>query len=160
MNIKIVPIRADFLQKARQAGLDDQNQPVQKMIAEGGEPCRDLLRRARPGEEILLASYCPFSKPGPYKEYGPIFIMANESNESPALTELPLPAGKGTGYLADSFILRAYSEDERIVDASVVEAENADRDISQLFNREVVSFILVRFVAYGCYGFRVERRQQ
>lgn len=157
MKINIVPIRSDFLQKVRQAGLDDQNQPVEKIVAEGGEPCRDLLRRARPGEEILVASYCPFSKPGPYKEYGAVFVMAQESNEEPNLTELPLPTGRDTDYLPDSFILRAYSEEERIVDASIVQAENADKALSQLFNREEVSFILVRFAAYGCYGFRVER---
>ena len=70
MKYQITPIRKDFLIKVRESGIDDQNQPIVHFIAEGGEPCRDVLRRAVAGEELILASYCPFSKPGPFKEYG------------------------------------------------------------------------------------------
>ena len=54
--LRVVPIRASFVERARREGLDDQNQPVERHIAEGGEPCRDALRRARPGEALILAS--------------------------------------------------------------------------------------------------------
>ena len=56
MNYKITPIRSDFLIKVREAGIDDQNQPVVTQVAMGGEPCRDVLRRANVGEALILAS--------------------------------------------------------------------------------------------------------
>ncbi len=37
---KIVPVRDDFLVRARNEGIDDLGQPVQRMFATGGEPCR------------------------------------------------------------------------------------------------------------------------
>ncbi|TQV84915.1 DUF1203 domain-containing protein [Aliikangiella coralliicola] len=157
MKFKIIPIRPDFLLKVRNAGIDDQNQPIEKMIAQGGEPCRDVLRRALPGEEIILASYCPFTRPGPYKEYGAVFVLAEQSSEVPDFNRLPLPSGSETDYLGDTFVVRAYSEDERIVDASLSMAGDAQKVIEQFFSNEEVHFILVRFAAYGCYAFRIER---
>lgn len=64
MKIAIRPIKEDFLLKVREASLDDQNQKVVRLTAAGGEPCRDVLRRAKPGEELILASYCPFTVAG------------------------------------------------------------------------------------------------
>ena len=82
MKYQITPIRNDFLIKVRESSIDDQTQPIVHIIANGGEPCRDVLRRAVAGEELILASYCPFSKPGPFKEYGAVFVLANQSDES------------------------------------------------------------------------------
>jgi hypothetical protein len=154
----IIPVRTDFLMKVRNAGLDDQNQPVQTMIAQGGEPCRDVLRRALPGEALILASYCPFTQSGPYKEYGPIFVLANASSTPPDLTTLPMPDGAATGYLADIFVLRAYNNAEEIVDAQLASPDTTNAILDQFFSNPDVSFILVRFAAYGCYAFRLEQR--
>ncbi|WP_432454201.1 DUF1203 domain-containing protein [Agarivorans sp. QJM3NY_29] len=153
----ITPIRPDFLLKARNAGLDDQNQAVVFKIAEGGEPCRDILRRARAGEKIILASYCPFGAPGPYKEYGPIFIRAQASDEQPDLTQLPLPSGKDTDYLGQNFVLRAYNRGEEIVDAELVSPSNAQLVLDNFLSNPVVEFVLLRFAAYGCYALKIER---
>ena len=157
MKMKIVPIRADFIHKTRNAGLDDQNQPVVRSIAVGGEPCRDVLRRARPGEEILLASYCPFSVPGPYKEYGAVFLLANEPEQQPDYSRFPLPTGSDTDYLGETLVLRAYNSSEQIVDAHVTTPAEAEAMLGELFANLEVTFVLTRFVAYGCYGFRIER---
>jgi hypothetical protein len=90
VNINIAPIPTSFLQQVREQGLDHLGQQVKRVRAEGGEPCRDVLRRARPGEELILASFTPFSKPGPYKEYGPVFVLANDPDETVAREQLPL----------------------------------------------------------------------
>ena len=156
MKFRIVPIRPDFLQKARMVGIDDQNQPVDRMTAKGGEPCREVLRGAMPGEKLILASYCPFTKTGPYKEYGPVFILADQHNETFDDTRLPLPQGNSTDYLGENFVLRAYSTEERIVDAKLSSPQHAESDLEALFANEQVSFILVRYAAYGCYSFKVE----
>lgn len=152
---RITPIRTDFLQRARVSGLDDQNQPVERSIATGGEPCRDALRRALPGEEIILASYCPFKLSGPYKEYGPVFILATEIEELVDLSSLPM-TGKHR-YFSTVFVLKGYSSDERIVDSVLTSLEDAEERLESLFVRSDVDFVLARFCAYGCYACRIER---
>src|SRR5690348_515654 len=115
MTISIPPLPDDFLQRARIAATDDQGQPVKRVVATGGEPCRDVLRRAREGEELILASFSPFKLAGPYKEYGPVFLLANPSNEPVVRDTLPL--NEATPYLREQFVIRAYSAAEEIVDA-------------------------------------------
>jgi hypothetical protein len=160
VQIAIRPIRNDFLLKVRDAGLDDQNQRIVHLIANGGEPCRDVLRRALPGEALILASYCPFTVAGPYKEYGPIFILASASTEFVDYQALPLPTGGVTDYLRDHqpIVLRAYSKAENILAAEVFSRPaEAPEILERLFENDQVDFVLARYAAYGCYGFRIER---
>lgn len=157
MKYKIIPVRADFLEKVRNAGIDDQNQEVEISYADGGEPCRDVLRGAKPNEKLILASYCPFTKSGPYKEYGPIFILENQSEENFDDTKLPLPTGVDTDYLGKMFVLKAYCENERILDSKLATPEDANAILDEYFAIDKVSFVIARYAAYGCYSFRVQR---
>ncbi|AOT08740.1 DUF1203 domain-containing protein [Pseudoalteromonas luteoviolacea] len=157
MNYKVVAIRPDFLDKVRNLGIDDQNQPVEILEAKGGEPCRDVLRGAKAGEKLILASYCPFTKAGPYKEYGPVFVLANPESEKFDNTKLPLPSGSETDYLGHTFVLRAYCSNERIIDAKLTSPEQAESDLEEFLANEKVSFVIARYAAYGCYSFRVDR---
>jgi hypothetical protein len=152
---KIRAIRAEFLDKVRMQGLDDLGQAVERHIAVGGEPCRDVLRAALPGEAIILASYCPFTVPGPYKEYGPVYVLAEASTVTPALDALP--TGADRGYFGKVFVLRAYSKEERIVDALLTTPATAETELRQLLAQDRVDFVLARFAGYGCYGCRIER---
>ncbi len=152
--IRIVPLADAFLARVR-AGADDQGQPVERHVAQGGELLRDCLRRALPGEAILLASYCPFTVAGPYREYGPVFVSASPQ-PAPRLDALPLDGEQP--YLGASFVLRAYSRDERIVGATLTTASTAARNLDVFLARDDVAFVLARFAAYGCYALRVERR--
>lgn len=151
--IRIVPLADAFLARVR-AGADDQGQPVERHVAQGGEPLRDCLRRALPGEAILLASYCPFTVAGPYREYGPVFVSASPQ-PAPRLDALPLD-GKQP-YLGASFVLRTYSVDERIVDAKLSSPFTAVDDMQAFLARDEVAFVLGRYAAYGCHALRVER---
>ncbi|MBQ5946523.1 DUF1203 domain-containing protein [Massilia sp. ST3] len=151
--IRIVPLPFAYLERAR-AGVDDLGQPVERHVAQGGEPLRDLLRRAEPGEAILLASYCPFTQAGPFREYGPVFLSAAGQGAAPPGA---LPFEGETPYLGASFVLRAYSASERIVDARVSSPDAAAGDLDALFARADTDFVLARFTAYGCYALRIER---
>jgi len=162
MHYKITPIRRDFLIKVREVGIDDQNQAVVYIIAEGGEPCRDVLRRAKAGEELILASYCPFTKMGPYKEYGAVFVLKNESNETVNYSTFSLAThSEGSDYfgdyLSDSFVVRAYDNEESIYDARLVSSLNVQQTISEFFAQSQVKFIMARYAAYGCYALRLDR---
>ena len=151
---RIAPLRPSFLTRVRTEGLDDLGQEVKRLIAEGGEPCRDVLRRAQPGEELILASYSPFSKPGPYREFGPVFVLANEAS-SPADDVLAI--GSDDDYLRRQFVIRAYSHEEAIVDAAMVSAGEAQQVIEQFFAREDCAFVHARFPTYGCFAARFDR---
>jgi Protein of unknown function (DUF1203) len=155
LRARIAPIAPPFLAQARSAGTDALGQPVKRVIAQGGEPCRDVLRRAKPGEPLLLASYSPFARPGPYREYGPIYVLAEASDE--AVHRDALPVGSETDYLRGQFAIRAYSFDEEIVDASLVAAEDAQQVIDRFLAREDVAFLHARFPSYGCFACRIER---
>jgi hypothetical protein len=152
---QIVPIKSEFLTRTRELGLDDQGQKVERLLANGGELCRDVLRAARAGEELILASYCPFDQAGPYKEFGPVFMLANPDDTQAFPTSFPVSAERE--YFGKQFVLRAYSKTERIVDACLSTPEQFESDLQRFLANADVAFVLARFAAYGCYGCRIER---
>lgn len=155
MRIWIPEIPAEYLEALRNEGLDAQAQAPRRVRAEGGEPCRDVLRRARPGEELLLGSFCPFSKPGPYREFGPVFVLARASDEPVDRRTLPITA-EGDSYLGSHFVLRGYDADESIVSGALVEAEEAPPALRELLELPGVEFVHARFPVFGCFACRVE----
>jgi len=157
MNYQITPLRSDFLLKVRAALIDDQNQGVVESIAKGGEPCRDVLRRAKPGEPLILASYCPFIKASPYKEYGAVFVLKHPAEEVLNFDALSLSTCLSGDYFGDNFVLRAYDGTEAIYDARIVSPLTAEKTIAEFFAQKQVSFIMARYTAYGCYALRIDR---
>lgn len=154
---RIAPIPLAFLDRVRAKRVDDLDQPVKCVSAVGGEPCRDVLRRAFPGEELILASFTPFTLSGPYKEFGPVFVLAHDSSE-PVGRDAIL-AGAPQDYLRAQFVIRAYSEAEEIIGAELLEAENAQAAVDRFFARPEVAFLHVRFPAYGCFACRLDQPQ-
>ena len=152
---RVAEIPSDFLKQVRSEGRDALGQQVKRVIAEGGEPCRDVLRRATKGEELILASFSPFEKPGPYHEYGPIFVLANETAED--IDRQIVPAGADGNYLQQRFAIRAYSENEEILDAALVEPAEAQETVDRFLARNDTAFLHVRFPSYGCFACRLDR---
>jgi Protein of unknown function (DUF1203) len=152
---RITPLDPSFLFRVRTTGLDDQGHEVKRTVAEGGEPCRDVLRRAQPGERLILASHSPFTGTGPYKEFGPVFVLAEESPEPVPLDALA--AGGESDYLRAQFVIRAYSAREEIVGAALVQAGDAQDAVDGFFARNDVAFLHVRFPTYGCFACRLDR---
>jgi hypothetical protein len=152
---RVAAIPPDFLKQVRSTDRDALGQQVKRVVAAGGEPCRDVLRRARKGEELILASFSPFQKPGPYHEYGPVFVLANESAEE--VSRDAVPAGTEGDYLQQRFAIRAYSEDEEILDAALVEPTQAQETVDRFFARADTAFLHVRFPSYGCFACRLDR---
>ncbi|HEX3107506.1 MAG TPA: DUF1203 domain-containing protein [Thermoanaerobaculia bacterium] len=155
IHARVAEIPSDFLKQVRTEGRDALGQQVKRVIAEGGEPCRDVLRRANKGEELILASFSPFAKPGPFHEYGPVFVLANESSE--AVERDVVPAGENGNYLQQRFAIRAYSENEEIIDAALVEPADAQATVDRFFARADTAFLHVRFPSYGCFACRLDR---
>ena len=156
IRVTVPPLPAAFLSRVRSEGIDDLGQVVKHVVAEGGEPCRDVLRRARPLERLILASFTPFAKSGPYKEYGPIFVLADDSGEEIQRDRLP-PAGSERDYLREQFVIRAYSEAEEILDAALIKAADIAPTVERFFNRADTAFLHARFPTYGCFALRIDR---
>lgn len=151
MSIRIAPLPSSFLRRVREDGIDDRDQPVWRMSAQGGEPVRDVLRRAEPGEELILASFSPFTKETPYREFGPVFVLAHPSKET--VTRDAFPAN---GYFRERLVLRAYDERETIRDAEFVTGDPAAA-LARLLDHAETAFVHARFPTYGCFACRVDR---
>jgi hypothetical protein len=151
----IPPLPTEYLERVRTHGIDALAQPVKRVRATGGEPCRDVLRRAQPGEELLLASFSPFTQVGPYREYGPVFVLAHASDEPVARDVLPVIGTQP--YLREQFVIRAYSHAEEILDASLVTQAAAAAAVADFLARDSVAFVHLRFPTYGCFACRIDR---
>ena len=84
--------------------------------------------------------------------------MAEESSES--VDRDALEAGSERDYLRAQFAIRAYSGEEEIVDAALVDARDAQQVIGRFFARDDVAFLHVRFPTYGCFAVRFERARR
>jgi hypothetical protein len=74
---RVEALSPERLEAMRWAGSDDGGNVVfPARTAQGGEPLRCCLKIATPGEQVLLIAYCPFNKPSPYAETGPVFVHA------------------------------------------------------------------------------------
>lgn len=116
MDWQIETLAPAFIQRARREGVDALGQPVRRLAARGGEPLRDALRRARPGEALILASYSPFRLDGPYREFGPVFLAAEPQAESLPSLDVLLA---GPGYFRDAPALRAYDAGQSMLEAAL-----------------------------------------
>lgn len=154
MSIAIPAIPDDFLDRVRVQGIDALGQPVKRVVAAGGEPCRDVLRRARAGEELILASFSPFQRVGPYREYGPVFVLAHPSEERVDRDVLPMTGDDA--YLREQFVVRAYSEAEEILDAALVTRATAAETVAAFLERPATAFLHLRFPTYGCFALRID----
>jgi hypothetical protein len=118
---------------------------------EGGAPLRCCLTEAKVGEAVALIAHRPFVFGGPFAEVGPVYVHAE-----------PCAGYDDTGHYPPGFrhrtqVFRAYSNDNRIHDAVLVDGADAESAISDLFARPDVAFLHSRNVLYGCYMFAIHR---
>jgi len=142
--------RNSFLEQVRVGGLDDLGQPVVRFrSAGGGEPLRDLMRRAVLGEDLLAASYSPFDRIGPFREFGPVYVTV----DSPPAGATPEELFAGD-YFGPELVLRRYDQRHWIADAKRVAKRNAAQLIDIWLAQEGTAFIDARFSEYGCFACR------
>ena len=148
----ITAFPVDFCTRVRATGRDAFDRPVQVIVAEGGEPVRDQLRRALPGERIILCSYQSIPLPSTFAEIGPIFIGAEASDGTPVhCDELP------PGYFPRPFALRAHNAVQEIMVSEVVDPVSAIALIRDWLARPGVAFLQARFAGNGCFACRIDR---
>jgi hypothetical protein len=75
-HIEYTPIDPERLDAMRRRGVDETGNAWNAFGAAGGEPVRCCVRRAEPGERIVLISYSPWTRPHPWAETGPVYVHA------------------------------------------------------------------------------------
>ncbi|WP_431782205.1 DUF1203 domain-containing protein [Streptomyces chumphonensis] len=132
---------------------------------EGGEPLRCCLRRARPGERVVLLAYAPLrrwaartgAEPGPYDEQGPVFVHA-------APCPGPDPGAVGYPFSRPGALrcLRRYDAAGRIAGGRLLTLPEdplpaLDAAFAEAFALPGTALVHVRAVEYGCFHYAVTR---
>jgi len=87
MKVRYVPMDSATANRFRRTGLDDRNGPLRQVTAERPVyPCRHCLRRADPGEQLLLGSYHLELPKGAYWTPSPVFIQGISASTSTGRT--------------------------------------------------------------------------
>jgi hypothetical protein len=153
----IEAISAEVLAGVRASGADVSGNPVEHLVAEGGEPLRCCLRDAESGERAILFGYEPpiCSPPipaSPYREIGAVFAHA-ERCAGPVPRQGYPPDWRGRPQ-----VLRAYDRRGWIHDATRVhDGDDPVAVIAEMLADPDVVRIHSRNVAWGCYMFAVTR---
>jgi hypothetical protein len=83
-------------------------------------------------------------------------VLEEENGEEVLRDRAPV-AGASNNYLREQFVVRAYSEEEEIVDAALIEARDFDATIERFLRSADVTFLHVRYPTYGCFSCRIDR---
>ncbi len=140
-----------------QAGrADHHGHSPEHQISDGdGNPCRHCLEMIGKNEPMLVVSYRPFETTNPYAEQGPIFLHAKEC------AAFCNPDGELPPVLRDSasYLLRGYSDEERIVYGSggVVHTSVLTDRAAHLLAQPNIAFVDVRSASNNCWQARILR---
>lgn len=147
----VQPLPADFVTRVRATRRDDFARAVEVTVAQGGEPMRDQLRRAAPGERLILCSYQAVPLSSRFAEIGPIYVSADAPPTGPLVELLP------AGYFNRTFALRAYDARDEIVGSTLVDPSHAADKIRDLLAQPGVGYLHARFAGHGCFAARIDR---
>jgi Protein of unknown function (DUF1203) len=115
-----------------------------------GYPCRQCLRDAEIGEEVLLVSHDPFSTSSPYRCASPIFIHSKSCSPYDA-ADLPEQLTRGDRSV------RAFDKAAMMVDAALIQGEDLEQTIERLLDNPEVDHLHIHNEPRGCWAARVSR---
>lgn len=154
MSIRFLPIPTETAAAYWSGDNDAYGMTPERHMSDGdGVPCRHCLQFVGAGEPYLILAHRPFPVLQPYAETGPIFLHA-ESCDAHQPSE-----GMPPMLTSRDYIVRGYSEDNRILygtGAVVANADIADYAAS-LLARADVAYLHIRSARNNCYQCRVER---
>lgn len=131
--------------------LREQGGPVSVADESPGYPCRQCLRDAEIGEELILVSYDPFVGDSQYRSASPIFL--HQTPCEPALESPELP----TQLIGRQLSVRSFDRNEMMIDATVIDGEELELTIAEFFDAADSDKIHVHNASRGCWAVTVER---
>lgn len=142
----IDPIEADRL-RAAWAG-----SPVYVADEKPSFPCRQCLRDAEIGEELLLVSYDPFTVDSPYRSASPIFLHREPCSSPVDLGVLP------EQLTLRQLSVRVFNADAMMIDAAIVPGDQLAETLARMFDDDACDHIHVHNATRGCWAVRVDRQ--
>jgi hypothetical protein len=137
----IDPAEADRLRAAGGVGYTADSKP--------GYPCRQCLRDAEIGDEMLLVSYDPFIASSPYRCASPIFIHRAPCESS--------RQGLPEQLTSRTLSVRGFDSTSMMLDAALIEGTDLAGTIETLFDNPAIDHLHVHNASRGCWAARVER---
>jgi hypothetical protein len=151
MSFQIHALPSDILTGVRTSGRDVSGNPVEAVVASGGEPLRCCLKDAREGEDLILFGYEPALPASPYREIGAVFAHAAPCSAEPVV-------GYPAEWRGRRQVLRAYDDRGWIHPSTRVhDGTDPESAIAEILADPEVDRIHSRNVAYGCYMFAITR---
>ena len=148
---RIVPLPSEIADAAREAHRrGSRDHTLVEVDSPHTYPCRQCLRWAQPGEQVILFTYASIPPGRAYAETGPIFVHEHQCEPYNAASIYPPDFRKGR-------VLRAYDSEDNMIDAAVVEGEEPETLIAKFFANPKAAFLQIRSVTRGCFTFKIER---
>jgi len=119
--------------------------------AKPGFPDRVELRDLDPGETALLVNYVHQPADTPYRASHAIFIREGAMTAFEAVDEVP------EVMRVRPLSLRGFDTEHMMVDADLIEGQQAAERIAILFANPAVAYIQAHYAKHGCYAARIER---
>ena len=152
MNYKIIPINSEIARSVRENMKSPQyGHPAFADVAKGYGPCRVCLKTFIKGaEERILFTYNSFENLSDLPLPSPIYIHKNECEPfdentfPPDLVDLPL-------------LFEGYGDEGELVKREIVNKENVENQIAEIFALPNVGYINIRNAEAGCFVARIEK---
>lgn len=141
----IDPAEADALREASAQA------PTYVADVRPGYPCRQCLRDADIGDELLLVSYDPFVTDSPYRSASPIFLHRQACEPPEDLAVLPRQL------TARTLSVRAFDAAAMMIDAAVVDGTDLDATLVRLLADPDCDHVHIHNASRGCWATRVDR---
>jgi hypothetical protein len=116
-----------------------------------GYPCRQCLRDADIGDELILVSHDPFATDSPYRSASPIFLHRSSCEahvNGPALPEQ---------LTRRQLSVRSFDREEMMIDAAVIDGVDLGLTIERFFADTASERIHVHNATRGCWAVAIER---
>ena len=139
----ISPETADDLR--RQGG------PVSRADRHPGYPCRQCLRDADEGEELILVSHDPFTVDSPYRSASPVFLHRQPCGRPDESTQLPVQL------TSRQLSVRAFDRSAMMIDAAVIDGSELDATLRRFFEETATDLVHVHNATRGCWAVNAVR---
>jgi Protein of unknown function (DUF1203) len=116
-----------------------------------GYPCRQCLRDAEVGDELVLVSYHPFKTDSPYASASPIFLHREFCGNNRDTSALPQQLERRL------LSIRAFDKHERMLEAEVAPGTELSDVIRGFFSMKNVDHVHVHNAKRGCWAARIDR---
>jgi hypothetical protein len=119
-----------------------------------GFPCRQCLRDAEIGEEMILVSYDPFEQASPYRSASPIFLHRSScTNTFDHVDELPQQL------TCRNLSVRGFDRAAMMQDGVVIDGRDLQATINDLFANPAIAYLHVHNAGRGCWAAKVRRSE-